>query len=159
MQTILGAGGAIGVELAKVLPEFTSDIRLVSRNPKKVNETDQLHPADLTDKNAIFKAVEGSEITYALVGFPYKTKIWQQLWPSFMQNVVDACIEHGSKLVLFDNVYAIGKDHIHHITEESIVNPSSKKGKVRAEVAQIVLDAIENRGLQAIIARSADFFQ
>lgn len=36
-QTILGAGGAIGVELAKALSVFTSDIRLVGRNPKKVN--------------------------------------------------------------------------------------------------------------------------
>jgi len=33
MQTILGAGGAIGVELAKALPKYTSKIRLVSRNP------------------------------------------------------------------------------------------------------------------------------
>lgn len=35
MQTILGSGGAIGIELAKALKEFTNEIRLVSRNPKK----------------------------------------------------------------------------------------------------------------------------
>ncbi|NOQ75097.1 MAG: NAD-dependent epimerase/dehydratase family protein [Crocinitomix sp.] len=158
MQTILGAGGAIGVELAKVLPEFTTDIRLVSRNPKKVNETDQLYPADLTNRDAVFKAVEGSEITYVVVGFPYKTKVWQTLWPSFIKNVIDACLEHNSKLVFFDNVYAIGGDHVKHITEESTVSPTSKKGVVRAEVDRIILDAIEKRGLNAIIARSADFF-
>ncbi len=33
-QTILGAGGSIGIELAKELKKYTSDIRLVSRNPK-----------------------------------------------------------------------------------------------------------------------------
>ncbi|MCB0684622.1 MAG: hypothetical protein KDC32_27455, partial [Saprospiraceae bacterium] len=31
MQTILGAGGAIGIELAKALPQYTDRIRLVSR--------------------------------------------------------------------------------------------------------------------------------
>lgn len=36
MQTILGSGGAIGIELAKALKEFTSEIKLVSRNPKKI---------------------------------------------------------------------------------------------------------------------------
>ena len=53
MQTILGAGGAIGTELAKSLIEYTKDIRLVGRNPKKVNETDQLFPADLSEKAQI----------------------------------------------------------------------------------------------------------
>lgn len=47
-QTILGAGGPIGIELAKALTAYTTDIRLVSRNPKKVNQTDTLFPADLT---------------------------------------------------------------------------------------------------------------
>ncbi len=34
MQTILGAGGSIGIELAKSLTSYTTDIRLVSRTPK-----------------------------------------------------------------------------------------------------------------------------
>jgi putative NADH-flavin reductase len=42
MQTILGAGGAIGNSLAKELLQYTPELRLVSRNPKKVNETDTL---------------------------------------------------------------------------------------------------------------------
>ncbi|MFW1118272.1 hypothetical protein ACEV79_23635 [Vibrio parahaemolyticus] len=47
MQTILGASGQIGRELALSLKrDFTSDIRLVSRNPHRVNETDQLVKAD-----------------------------------------------------------------------------------------------------------------
>ncbi len=41
MQTILGSGGAIGTELASALKKYTSDIRLVSRNPVKVNPTDE----------------------------------------------------------------------------------------------------------------------
>lgn len=158
MQTILGAGGAIGLELAKVLPEYTKDIRLVSRNPKKVNDSDHLHPADLTKRDEIFNAVAGSEITYVLAGFPYKAKLWKELWPSFMKNTIDACLEHNSKLVFFDNVYAIGGDNVKHITESSKISPTSKKGEVRAEVDQLVLDAVKNKGLQAIIARSADFF-
>jgi short-subunit dehydrogenase len=44
-QTILGAGGAIGIELAKSLKEYTSDIRLVSRNPTKINSSDELFSA------------------------------------------------------------------------------------------------------------------
>lgn len=98
MQTILGAGGAIGIELAKALKHYTKNIRLVSRTPKKVNETDSLFPADLT-KEKIFDAVKDSEIVYVTIGFDYKTRVWQQTWPLFMKNVIDACVENKSKLV------------------------------------------------------------
>lgn len=157
-QTILGAGGAIGIELAKALTTYTSDIRLVSRNPKKVNLKDELFPADLTNREDVFKAIEGSEIVYVTVGFAYNSRIWQKLWPPFIRNVIDACIQHNSKMVFFDNIYAIGGDNVKHITEESPISPCSKKGEVRAEVDKLILDAIENRKLNAIIARSADFF-
>lgn len=157
-QTILGAGGAIGVELAKALKNYTSDIRLVNRNPEKVNSTDTLFKADLTSKTDVFKAIEGSKITYVTIGFPYKTKIWKQIWPPFMQNVVAACLEHNSKLVFFDNVYAIGGNNVNHITENSPISPTSKKGEIRAEVDRFILESIDKNNLQAIIARAPDFF-
>jgi len=157
-QTILGAGGSIGIELAKSLKNYTSEISLVSRNPKKVNSTDSLFPADLTNREDVFKAVEGSSVTYVTVGFPYSAKYWKQAWLPFMQNVIDACIEHNSRLVFFDNVYAIGGDNVNHISENSPISPISKKGEVRAEVNRLILDSISKKNLQAIIARSPDFF-
>lgn len=157
-QTILGAGGAIGIELAKALAEYTSDIKLVSRNPKKVNQADILFPTDLTKREEVFKAVKDSHITYVVIGFPYKTSTWKENWPSFIQNVVDACLEYQSKLVFFDNVYAIGANNVHHITENSPISPTSKKGEIRAEVDRIILANMEKNSLQAIIARSPDFF-
>jgi nucleoside-diphosphate-sugar epimerase len=157
-QTILGAGGAIGIELAKALTTYTSEIRLVGRNPQKVNATDELFKADLSDRNQVFKAIEGSEIVYLTLGYDYNTKLWQQMWPPLIQNVVDACEQFNVKLVFFDNVYAIGGDHVKHITENSPISPTSKKGEVRAEVDKIIIDSIEKGKINAIIARSADFF-
>jgi nucleoside-diphosphate-sugar epimerase len=157
-QTILGAGGAIGSELAKSLAVYTSDIRLVSRNPKKVNPNDELLSADLSQKEQVEKAIAGSDIVYLTVGFDYNTKLWQQMWVPLIQNVIDACQKHNCKLVFFDNVYAIGGDHVKHITEESPISPCSKKGEVRAEVDRLILKAIESNKLKAIIARAPDFF-
>jgi len=157
-QTILGAGGAIGVELAKSLKDYTADIRLVSRNPKRINTTDELFPANLTQKEEIFNAVKDSHTVYVTIGFPYATKIWSQTWVPFMQNVVNACLAFNTKLVFFDNVYAIGGDNVKHITESSPISPTSKKGEIRAAVDRLILDNIEKNNLQAIIARAPDFF-
>ena len=157
MQTILGSKGVIGTELAKALTQYTDSIRLVCRHPKKVNDSDEIFRADLTDSNQVLKAVEGSDIVYLTAGIPYKINIWQKQWPLIMRNVIDACKLHKAKFVFFDNVYAYGLVK-GWMKEDSLINPVSKKGEVRAQIAQIIMSEVEKGNLDAIIARAADFY-
>jgi nucleoside-diphosphate-sugar epimerase len=158
MQTILGANGTIGSLLAKELNQYTKNIRLVSRNPKKVNDTDELFPADLSDVTHVDKAVAGSEVVYLMVGFDYKTKVWQEKWPKLMRATIDACIKHQAKLVFFDNVYMYDPKSIPHMTEDAPLNPTSKKGMVRKEIAEMLMNEVRAGKLKGLIARSADFY-
>lgn len=158
MQTILGANGTIGSVLASELTNYTGKIRLVSRNPKRVNATDELFPADLTEPGAVDKAVAGSEVVYLVVGFDYKLRVWEENWPKLMRSAIDACIRHNSRLVFFDNVYLYDINEIGHMTETSEVNPPSRKGLVRKQIAQMLMDEVKAGKLMALIARSADFY-
>ena len=158
MQTILGANGTIGSVLAKELRHYTDKIRLVSRNPRRVNESDELYPADLSQPGTVDKAVEGSEVVYLVVGLDYKLKVWEDKWPKLMRATIDACIKHKARLVFFDNVYMYDKAAIPHMTEESLINPPSKKGAVRKQISQMLLDEVKSGKLLALIARSADFY-
>jgi nucleoside-diphosphate-sugar epimerase len=158
MQTILGANGTIGSVLAKELTRYTDKIRLVSRNPRKVNESDELFPADLSDPGVVDRAVEGSDVVYVVVGFDYKLEVWEEKWPKFMRAVINACIKHNARLVFFDNVYMYDINEIHHMTEESQNNPPSKKGAVRKQLSQMIMDEVKAGKLMALIARSADFY-
>ncbi|MEP6628146.1 MAG: NAD(P)H-binding protein [Ginsengibacter sp.] len=158
MQTILGSGGAIGKPLAKELSAYTDKIRLVARNPKKVNETDELFKADLTNADDVDKAVSGSEIVYLTVGLEYKLKIWQVQWPIVMKNVIDACKKHQAKLVFLDNVYLYAPDEMNNMTENSRIDPASKKGQVRAELIKMLFTEIDAGRLKGLVARSADFY-
>ena len=158
MQAILGAGGAIGRGLAKELKKYTNRVRLVSRKPKKVNDDDELFAADLTNKEAVLKAVEGCDVVYLVAGLPYKLKVWQQQWPQVMQNVLEACKHNGAKLVFFDNIYAYDVNSISHMTEDAPLNPPSKKGQVRAAIAQMLLNEVSAKNINAMIIRAADFY-
>jgi nucleoside-diphosphate-sugar epimerase len=158
MQTILGAGGAIGNPLAEILPKYTDRIRLVSRNPQKVNDSDELYPADLLNKGQVHSAVKDSEVVYLTAGLPYKTKVWQEAWPVVIENVISACVEANAKLVFLDNMYMYDPDKLDGMTEETPVRPVSKKGRVRAEIAQMIMDAVESKRLNALIARAPDFY-
>ncbi len=158
MQTILGAGGAIGRELAKSLTDYTSEIRLVSRNPKKINSTDELFKADLTDKPSIDKAIAGSSVVYVTIGFPYDIKVWRKNWPPLIQSVIEACIANESRLVFFDNIYMYDPAYLDGMTEDTPMNPTSEKGKVRKQLVEMIMKAVESGKLNALIARSADFY-
>jgi nucleoside-diphosphate-sugar epimerase len=158
MQVILGSSGIIGTEVAKALHKsFTQEIRLVSRNPKQVNPTDQLFKADLLDHDQVMQAVKGSEVVYLTAGIQYKAKIWAAQWPVIMRNVIDACKEHKAKLVFFDNVYTYGRVD-GWMTEETPYNPCSKKGEIRLKIVNNLLDEVKKGNLQALIARAADFY-
>lgn len=158
MQTILGSGGAIGAPLAKELKKYTDHIRLVSRNPKKVNSTDELYPMDANDLTQLDKAIEGSEVVYVVIGFEYKLSVWQHTWPRFLQEVINVCKKHKAKLVFFDNVYMYDQSAIPHMTESSAINAPSKKGAVRQALHEMIMKEVNNGSLTALIARSADFY-
>jgi nucleoside-diphosphate-sugar epimerase len=158
VQTILGSGGGIGVPLAMELKNYTDEIRLVSRNPSRVNGNEELFAADVNDLSIVDKAIEGSEIVYVTIGFNYNLSVWQKTWPSFLQGVINSCIRHNAKLVFFDNMYMYSKDSVPFMTEDSRIDPPSEKGKVRMKLREMILEATEKHRLTALISRSADFY-
>jgi nucleoside-diphosphate-sugar epimerase len=157
MLTILGAGGAIGNELVKVLAQRKQPFRLVGRNPRMVPGAAEVHPADLSDKEQTIQAVAGSTVVFLLVGLKYDRKIWAETWPRIMSNTVEACKRANARLVFFDNVYMYGKVN-GPMTEDTPFNPTSKKGEIRARIATSLINEWKAGGLTAMIARSADFY-
>ena len=157
MQTILGSTGIIGTELARNLVQYTDKIRLVSRDPKVVNPSDEPITADLSDGRQVVNAVRDSEVVYLTAGLKYDHQVWQSQWPLIMQNVIDACRKHHSKLVFFDNVYAYG--HVKGwMKEETPYNAVSKKGIVRIEIASMLMEEVRRGTLEGMIVRAADFY-
>ncbi|MEX1184407.1 MAG: NAD-dependent epimerase/dehydratase family protein [Gemmatimonadota bacterium] len=157
MHTILGANGVIGRALSHSLVPSADRIRQVSRSPRRVNATDELVAADLLDADATRQAVAGSDVAYLVAGLKYDLGVWQEQWPRVMRNVIDACARSGTRLVFFDNVYAYGRVE-GVMTEETPFNPTSRKGEVRAQIATMLLDAMQRGDVQAMIVRSADFY-
>ena len=156
-QTILGAGGVTANNLTVELLKRGEIVRHVSRSAKPQQGVTDVVAADLLNAQAVSDAVKGSDIVYLTAGLPYNIKVWQRDWPVLMQNTIDACKRHNAKLIFFDNVYGYGKVN-GIMTESTPYNPSSKKGEVRAKIAQKLMDETKSGNLKAQIARAADFY-
>ncbi|MCH4208552.1 NAD-dependent epimerase/dehydratase family protein [Bifidobacterium sp.] len=158
MQTILGAGGQIADELARELyRNYTHDIRLISRHPRKVHDTDQLVSADLMDAEATDTAVEGSEIAYLTVGLPANSGMWEEKFPTMMANAIAACERHGVRLVFFDNTYMYPRTA--EIQAEGMrFEPVGRKARVRAQLATMLLDEMAAGQIVAVICRAPEFY-
>lgn len=158
MQTILGSNGQIGHELAKELyKNYTKEIRLVSRKPQKIHDSDELVSADLLDFNETNNAISGSDIVYFTVGLPMDSEMWMKQFSKILDNVIEACKIHRSKLVLFDNTYMYPKTSAIQF-ENTIFSPSGKKSLVRAQLADKIIKEMEANELKAVVCRAPEFY-
>ncbi|MBX3611279.1 MAG: NAD-dependent epimerase/dehydratase family protein [Hydrogenophaga sp.] len=158
MQTILGATGQIAIELARELGrQYTTDLRLVSRQPRKVNDTDTLLPADLLDARQAAEAVKGSSVVYFTAGLPPDTALWEAQFPVMLKNALDATRAAGARFVYFDNTYMYPQDDRVQ-TEQTPFMPMGRKGKVRAAMATRVLDEMARGDIPVLIGRAPEFY-
>lgn len=158
MQTILGANGQIAEELARELhARYTQSIRLVSRTPRRIHESNELLAANLMDPTATADAVRGSEIAYLTVGLPMDHRLWEAQFPVMMRNVIEACKRHDCKLVFFDNTYMYART-AEPQTEESRFAPRGPKSVVRARMAEMLLEEMGKGAIQAAICRAPEFY-
>jgi nucleoside-diphosphate-sugar epimerase len=153
---LLGAGGALTYPLVRELLSQGKSVKLVSRSGHPVAGTESVR-ADLRIEDDVLEAVDSESVVYLIAGLPYSTKVWGEQWPVVMKNSIAACSAKGAKLLFFDNVYMYGKAH-GPMTEETPVAPCSRKGEIRARVADLLLSASGRGELKALIGRSADFY-
>jgi nucleoside-diphosphate-sugar epimerase len=158
MHTILGAGGPVANALTKELLDHNQTIRLVSRRPVDIKGNNlSWKKADLLNYNEVQEAAKGSTVIYLCAGLVYDINVWREQWPVIIQNVINVAKENNARLIFFDNIYMYGLVN-GPMMEDTPYHPSSEKGKVRAGIANTIMDEVKAGKLRATIARAPDFY-
>lgn len=157
LHVVLGASGVIGKAVIEELKARNLNVRAVGRN-KEVTDVTMLY-ADLLDLNQTINAVKDAAYVYLCVGITYNAKVWEEQWPKIMNNVIEGCEKAKAKLIFIDNVYMYGPAPLDvPFTELHRQEPSSQKGKVRKQIAAMLLEAHISGRIKAVIGRSGDFY-
>jgi nucleoside-diphosphate-sugar epimerase len=156
IHTVLGASGSVGRAVMQELQHKNLTIRVVERK-RKLEGIETLE-ADLLDANQADNAIKNSDYVYLCVGLPYQSKVWTRDWPRLMQNVINACAKTNAKLIFLDNMYMYSQPLTRPFTETYPQNPITKKGLARKATTDLLLKAIAENKVQAVIGRSADLY-
>jgi nucleoside-diphosphate-sugar epimerase len=112
---------------------------------------------DLLDPEAVRRATEGASRIVAAMGFPYDAKIWRDVWPKAMTNLVEACAATGARMVFVDNLYMLGPQNEPR-REDMPLSAIGAKPAILSEVTRIWMAAAEAGRARIAALRCTDFY-
>lgn len=156
MHVVFGAG-QVGVALASELVARGRRVRLAHRSGLAPAGVESM-AGDVTDAAFATGAAEGATAIYHCVNPAYFAKVWERELPRIADSLIAAAGRSGARLVLIDNLYMYGRPHGHELDEESPIAPCSRKGEIRARIAERYLDAHRQGNARVVIGRASDFY-
>lgn len=157
LHVIFGAG-QVGYTLAQLLLAEDRRVRVVKRSAGGIPTGAELMQGDAADAAFCRMACADSQAVYHCMNPAYSTALWQETLPRYMNNLIAAAGTAGARLVVLDNLYMLGRTHGQPITENTPADPCSKKGEIRARVAERMLEAHRQGEAQVVCGRAADFY-
>lgn len=157
LHVVFGAG-QVGQILARLLLDEGKRVRIAKRSPGAVPEGADLLLGDALDRSFCVEAAQGASTVYHCMNPPYYARIWGDVLPRYMDNLISAAARPGARLVVLDNVYMLGRPAGRPLDEQTPPNPCSRKGEIRAHVAERLFAAHYRGEIRATSGRASDFY-
>jgi nucleoside-diphosphate-sugar epimerase len=156
--TVLGTG-QLGLAIMDALIAQGKSVTLVNRSGK-VNEALPANvswlQADMNDPAAVTRVCQGTQVAFACVQPPYTQ--WPELFPALYRAIIDGVAPTGAKLVFGDNLYMYGSTQGQPIREDTPYAATGRKGRTRALIADMLMDAHHTGKVCVAIGRASDFY-
>jgi nucleoside-diphosphate-sugar epimerase len=156
LHVIFGTG-PLGEWTARELVRLGKEVRMVNRSgtADRLPTGVELVATDAYDVAKNIQVTKDAAVVYQCAQPEYAE--WDKKFPPLQQAIQEAAAKNGARLVVGDNLYMYGQ-FSSTLREDSPVAPNTRKGAVRAAMAQAVLDAHASGAVQAAIGRASDFF-
>jgi nucleoside-diphosphate-sugar epimerase len=154
---IIFGTGPVGTTLADELLTQGKQVRLINRSGKgQVPVGAELVVGDASKLEVVQALCQGASVVYNCTHAPYH--LWPETLPRLQENLIEGAASAGAKLVVIDTLYLYGETHGEPMTEAMPYAATSRKGRLRAELAWGYLQAHRVGKVRIAIGRAADFF-
>ena len=159
---VIGATGGIGRATVKSLIEKGIDVRVFVRSKEKAEKyfsefkNIEVVAGSGENKNDLQQACEGIQYAFYCLNVPYTE--WSQKAVRYLENALQAALFSNARFVFVGNVYIYGHAKYNPVDEKHPHDPHTRKGKIRAEMENLIKNYSEEKGLKYTITRFPDFY-
>lgn len=156
LHVIFGTG-AVGLATFDALRRRGRTVRMVNRSGKAPVPRDvDVASGDAADPEFAVRAAHGAAVIYQTMNPPYHQ--WSAQFPKLQAGVLAAAEATGARLVSMENVYMYGRPAGRPLTEDRTNDAHTKKGRLRAGMADELLNAQHAGRVEVAIGRASDYF-
>ena len=157
LHVIFGSG-PLGQAVMRELVQCGKQVRLVNRSgqaPQNGYAGVQVMAGDAYNLDFTRQACQEASVVYQCAQPPYDE--WTEKFPPLQASILEGASSGGAKFIVGENLYMYGEvsGPIH---EGLPYSTQTRKGKVRGEMAQAVLEAHRSGKVRAASARGSDFY-
>ena len=156
LHVVFGTG-PLGLAVMRELRGRGKHVRMINRSGRVRFDKDlqtEVGGIDAADPARTREVCEGAAVVYHCVGLPYPR--WIE-FPSIAAGIVEGAASAGARLVYADNLYAYGPVD-GPMTEDLPLSATTRKGRIRAGIAQLLMNAHNAGKIRVAIGRGSDFF-
>ena len=154
---VIFGGGQVGQPLARILGKRGLRVRMVKRSAGAPDGI-ELKQGDATDPDFCREAARGASTVYHCMNPPYSARIWADVIPKYIDNLIAAAGSSGARLVVLQSVYMLGRTGGRPMNEDTPLNPCSRKGEIRAREVERLFEAHRRGEVRATAGRASDYY-
>jgi nucleoside-diphosphate-sugar epimerase len=155
LHVVFGTG-PVGLAVMRELLTQDKRVRLVNRRgTAAVPESVEVVQANAADPASARLACRDATVVYNCVNAPYTD--WAALLPPMHAAIIQGAAGANAKLVVAENLYMYGPV-AGPITEALPYHPTTRKGRVRAQMAEELMAAHRAGIVRATSGRASDFY-
>lgn len=156
LHVIFGTG-PVGLTLADELLARGKRVRLVNRRGEAAAPAGaELVAGDASKLETVERLARGAEAVYNCTHASYEQ--WPEVLPRLQENMIEGAAAAGAKLIVIDTLYLYGETRGRPMSEATPHSATSRKGRLRAQLAWGYLQAHRVGKVRVAIGRAADFF-
>ncbi|MGI9614434.1 MAG: NAD-dependent epimerase/dehydratase family protein [Acidimicrobiales bacterium] len=155
-QVVLGAG-PLGTAIASQLALDGLDVGLYGVMGNRAYNMPGTSPQEIDGASVddLSEVCQGAAVVYLCLNAHYVD--WPELFPSRLDAAIEAAARNDSALVYHDSVYVYGVVD-GSFTEVLPLAATTRKGMLRARMAEVFLDALQSERVRGVIGRTADMY-
>ncbi len=155
-HTVFGAG-QVGSLLAQHLLAQGHHVRIVRRGQSGDDAPNLTWMrGDASDPSFADQACAGADVVYNCTN-PSSYAGWDGVLQPLFTAIRDAAGRADARLVVLGNLYMYGRPPVSPFNEDTPMNPCSRKGELRAQLAAELFDAHRRGDVRATVGRASDY--